>query len=464
MTAKRQRTVQGSCWPCKQRRVKCDLVRPRCRRCIVSGAQCSFDKILVRWNSRPTKAAPIAYQASSSSPKSNLFSQIQDNRLAAGELKALDYFQAALWPLLSTATQPCPPPISLALESEPVLLAMCELAEAHRLLQQEGSPIHLQAISNKRLTCLSSVRKQLRESVSNNQSLSQLLVAVLLLYFLDGFIDCAEQSASTTSHQAGVRAIVEQLGGFNVVIDEGQKDTPHMLLSEFASTDLTRAILDDRPPCFPARIWLNIERGIVWWEKQTYGVTLAVVFRTMAQIAFYRQSIQAGDEELSIEKVRDFERCLQPSFSVLSLDHFNCPEEETLSKFELERVNQTIAFTRAFQHSALIYLYRAVCGLPPRHHLVQQHVNFCMGCIKAISSSSKAHNCIVFPVYVIGAHSFTQDHQRDMLDKLDSIYRTLRFNSLLSIRAALEDLWSSQRQEGDWRDMFTGLGNHVLVL
>jgi hypothetical protein len=184
----------------------------------------------------------------------------------------------------------------------------------------------------------------------------------------------------------------------------------------------------------------------------------------MAQIAFYRQSIQAGDEELSIEKVRDFERSLQPSFSVLSLDHFNCPEEETLSKFELERVNQRIAFTRAFQHSALIYLYRAVCGLPPRHHLVQQHVNFCMGCIKAISSSSKAHNCIVFPVYVVGAHSFTQDHQQDMLEKLDSIYRTLRFNSLLSIRAALEDFWSSQRQEGDWGDMFTSLGNHVLVL
>ncbi|KAJ5195564.1 Zn(II)2Cys6 transcription factor [Penicillium cinerascens] len=323
----------------------------------------NFDKILVRWNSRPTKAAPVAYQASTASPKSTLFRQIQDNRLAAGELKALDYFQAAVWPLLSTATQPCPPPISLALESEPVLLAMCELAEAHRLLQQEGSLTNLQAISNKRLTCLSSVRKQLRESISNNGSLSQLLVAVLLLYFLDGFIDCGEQSASTISHQVGVRAIVEQLGGFNMLVDEGQKDTPHMLLSEFASTDLTRAILDDRAPCFPARIWRNIEKGTVWWEKQTYGVTLAVVFRIMTQIAFHRQSVRAGDEELSIKKVRDFERSLQPRFSVLRLDHFNCPEEESLSKFEMERVNQTIAFTRAFQHSALIYFYRALQGL-----------------------------------------------------------------------------------------------------
>ncbi|GLI72180.1 hypothetical protein PoHVEF18_000350 [Penicillium ochrochloron] len=114
-------------------------------------------------------------------------------------------------------------------------------------------------------------------------------------------------SASTTSHQVGVRAIVEQLGGFSALMDESEKEIPHMLLSEFASTDLTRALLDARPPCFPARIWLDIERGPVWWEKQTYGITLAAVFRTMAQLAFYHQSIQNGDEELDIEKVRDFE-------------------------------------------------------------------------------------------------------------------------------------------------------------
>lgn len=465
MPPKRQRTVQGSCWPCKQRRVKCDLSQPRCRRCILSGAKCSFDKILVRWNSRPTKAAPISYQTPASPPRLSLPKQIFDSTsLASGELKALDYFQAALWPLLSTATQPCPPPISLALESEPVLLAMCELAEAHRLLRQDNNPIHQQIISDKRSNCLGSVRKQLRECLSKNESLSRVLVAVLLLYFLDGYIDCTEQSASTTSHQVGVRAIVEQLGGFSALLDESEKEIPHMLLSEFASTDLTRALLDDRPPCFPASIWLDIERGPVWWEKQTYGITLAAVFRTMAQLAFYRHSIQNGDEELDIEKVRDFERCLQPSFQVLNLDHFDCPEADTVSRGEIERVNQTITFTRAFQHSALIYLYRAVCGLPPRHHLVQQHVNFCMGCINAISSSSKAHNCLIFPVYVVGAHSFTADHQMDILGKIDCIYRTIRFSSLLSIRAALEDLWKSEKQDGTWADLFTSLGRDVLVL
>lgn len=465
MSPKRQRTVQGSCWPCKQRRVKCDLLHPRCRRCILSGAKCSFDKILVRWNSRPTKAAPIAYQPTESSPKPSLRSQLPNHTgLATAELRALDYFQGVLWPLLSTAAQPCPPPISLALQSEPVLLAMCELAEAHRGLLQENSPAILQSISDKRLNCLASVRKQLCQSVSDNESLSQLLVAVMLLYFLDGFIDCSQQSASTVSHGAGVRAIIDHLGGLNALINKGQKHMLHMLLSEFASTDLTRALLDDREPCFPHEIWLNIESGPVWWEKQTYGITLALVFRTMSQMAFYRQSIQNAQAQLCLEKVWEFERYLQPSFQVLNLDDVDCPEKGTLLKSELERTNQAVAFTRAFQHTALIYLYRAICGLPPRHRLVQQHVNSCMSCLKSISGTSREHNCIVFPLCVVGAHAFTTELQRNILEQLDCIYRRVRFGCLLSIRATLEELWSSDRQGGGWRDMFSSMRRDVLVL
>lgn len=55
-----------------------------------------------------------------------------------------------------------------------------------------------------------------------------------------------------------------------------------MLLSEFASTDLTRALLENREPCFPPEIWLNIESGPVWLEKPSYGVTPAVVFCSVA--------------------------------------------------------------------------------------------------------------------------------------------------------------------------------------
>ena len=56
---KRRRTVEGSCWPCKQRRVKCDLQKPSCRRCINSQTEdCSYDKVLLRWKKRPAKTVP----------------------------------------------------------------------------------------------------------------------------------------------------------------------------------------------------------------------------------------------------------------------------------------------------------------------------------------------------------------------------------------------------------------------
>lgn len=407
------------------------------------------------------ETAPVTYQ----SPDMGLNINLNERSLPVDDLKALEYFQVALWPLFTTAAHPCLPPISLALESQPVLLAVCELAKAHRILRDERWSGKENSHGNKRLSCLASVREQLQRGCSSNASLSPLLVAVLLLYFLDGFIECRNQSAATASHHGGVRAIVDQLGGFTALIDMGQNDM-NMLLSEFASTDLTRALLDDRLPCFPADIWLRIEQGTVWWEKDTYnGATMATVFHTMTQMSFYRQRIKGGDcEQLSMEVVRDFERFLQPSFSVLNLDHLDSPGSHTLQESSLEPQMQAACFMRAFQHGALIYLYRAICGLPPRHFLVQQHVQACVESIKGILPGSKAHNCIVFPLYVMGAHAFTRDHQELVLERLDIIYQCIRFGSVLSVRSALKDLWESRRHDGDWWDMFRSLGEGVLVL
>jgi hypothetical protein len=287
---------------------------------------------------------------------------------------------------------------------------------------------------------------------------------VLLIYFLDGYIDCSEQSASTGSHQAGVQAIVESLGGFHVLVDKCQEEIS-MLLSEFASSNLTRALLDNNLPCFPADIWKHIESGTVWWEKPRYRETsLASVFTTMAEMAFYRHSLQDNRGELSMDEVRRFEAALRPTFAPLSYDHLEGDTANLVTGIQLPKLMQSMAFTRAFQHSATIYLYRTICGLHPRHYLVQQHVHSCIECIRAIDRSSKAHNCIIFPLYVVGAHAFKDDHQRFVIEELDAVYQTLRFSSLLLIRAALEDLWGSEAREGDWAGMFTGLAKGVLVL
>jgi hypothetical protein len=186
-----------------------------------------------------------------------------------------------------------------------------------------------------------------------------------------------------------------------------------MLLCEFASSNPTRSLLDNRLPRLPADIWKLIESGTVWWEKQRYGETsLASVFLTMAEMAFYRHSVQANRGELSMDEFRRFEAALQPIFAPLSIDHLGNGTVHLLQGTHTPRAMYSIAFTRAFQHSATIYLYRAGCELHPQHYLVQRHVHSCIECIKSISCSSKAHNCIIFPLYVVGAHAFSDDHQR----------------------------------------------------
>ncbi|KAF5844056.1 hypothetical protein GGP41_002245 [Bipolaris sorokiniana] len=205
--SKRRRTVEGSCWPCKQRRVKCDLQKPCCRRCINSDTQdCSYDKVLLRWKKRPAKPVPQPQ------PRLSQEHSLNGLDLALNERKAIDYFRARLWPLFSTLPEPCPPPVALALRSQPVLQALCVFAEEHRALQTKESP--KPSLSKRRLQCLSAIRTHLGGGVPEGNALSALLVAVLLLYFLEGYVNCTNDGASTHCHFAGLLAIINTLGGF----------------------------------------------------------------------------------------------------------------------------------------------------------------------------------------------------------------------------------------------------------
>jgi hypothetical protein len=175
---KRRRTVEGSCWPCKQRRVKCDLQKPVCHRCSLSNTdECNYDKVLLKWKKIPASSVPV------SQLQLSLEHVLDGNPLATNERRAIDYFKARLWPLFSTVHEPCPPPIALALRSQPVLQALCVFAEEHRALQERGSSKH--TLDRRRLHCLAAIRDQLGNNNAEGTSLTALLVAVLLLYFLE---------------------------------------------------------------------------------------------------------------------------------------------------------------------------------------------------------------------------------------------------------------------------------------
>ena len=451
--AKRPRIVEGSCWPCKTWRIKCDLRKPACSRCQTSGSECNYDKLLLRWNTRRSRAA--------STPQATISALAcpEDASLAINEKRALDYFRGRLWPLLSASGSPYPPPVSLALRSKPVLQAACIFAEAHRSLQERGQTS--KTLINRRLSCLADIRGHLADVTVQKSALYPLLVAVLLLYHSDGYVDCLQQHASMESHHTGAVAIINTLGGFDSVWATAETETK-MLLAEFATTDLIEASLRNRRPSFSPSIWAQIEEGPVWWDNsRTSTGSLAIVFATLAEMILMLHEDQ-GDS--TAEKIMHFELTLQPTFSVL--DDFMQPGAGTEPATEkaTKAALASRSLCHAFKHAALIYLYRGVAGLPTTHQLVQQHVQSCLDCIHGIEIDSQVHGCVVYPLFIAGSHAATDIQKTFALSRMEAIYSHNKFGSVLSIRSTLESQWQNSAHLGTWENTFKGLATGILVL
>ena len=88
------------------------------------------------------------------------------------------------------------------------------------------------------------------------------LLAVLLPEFHRGYLECAQSSASTSGHYAGVQAIVNSLGGIHAV-SETTHELMHMVFSELASTELTTVMLKGGQRSFPPDVWDTIDKRAV---------------------------------------------------------------------------------------------------------------------------------------------------------------------------------------------------------
>lgn len=447
-TSARVRTVQGSCWPCRKRRIKCDLIKPTCSRCSMVGATCSYASRQIRWSTRPVSTAPIAYQIRTREEQ-------LASSLPSSEKRALEYFAGRIWPLMTTESTPCTPPTLVALESRVVLLAACVIADTHRVLQDGRNSASL--LAAKRGQCLATVRSELRHwcggSVSvDAKSLPALLMAVILLYLGDGFFDNpALWISSTASHRDGLRAIIGRLGSLDTIFMRSMYPEPlQMLVTQFASGDLTTALLHGGKPSMDPSFWDKLGGGPVWWTRDPEcPYSLAAVLGQMSRMAFYLDSVTQGLECASMEKACHFEVALYSAYGP--------------APTHPPRTSASILI-HCFHYTALIYLYRAVYGLPMSNFLVQKCVQSCLDEIISVSETAKVLHCLIFPLFIAGTHTRSAPYRQKVLRAVDSIYRDMRFTSVRAVRDHLSAVWGGDVEDTTWFDMFHGLGSNVVVL
>lgn len=454
----RVRTVQGSCWPCLRRRIKCDLVKPACSRCSLIGATCSYGSRQIRWSTRPAPTAPAACQIPT-----------REAQLASSlppyERRALEYFVGRLWPLMTTESTPCIPPTLVALESKAVLLAACVIADTHRVLQDGRNSQSL--LAAKRGQCLATVRSELRQwcsspKMADAETLAPLLMAVILLYLGDGFLDNpAQWTSSTASHRNGLKAIIGHLGSLDDVLMRTTYPEPlQMLVTQFASGDLTTALIRGGRPSFEPSFWDSLDRGAVWWLRDPSGhVSLAHVLGSMSRMAIHVDSVTRGLEEASTDTLRCFEMALTPIYVPCSSPRCfptdpNCHEPR----------NDAGILACSFQFAALVYLYRAIYGLSVSDPLVQTYVQLCLDRINAVERTSKLLHCLIFPLFIAGTHALSANHRKNALKTANQIYRDMKFSSVRAVRDHMRTVWRRDMENATWFEMFHDLPANVVVL
>ncbi|KAH7323814.1 fungal-specific transcription factor domain-containing protein [Rhexocercosporidium sp. MPI-PUGE-AT-0058] len=457
---KRIRTVQGSCWPCRSRRVMCDLQQPICQKCAKADVACNYNKRLLKWQD---SLASRGYLAGKTIPLRDSAST-QDSgisSLSASQQDAFDYFRQKVWPLLFVGGVKSSVPFTLALKSPPLLWAILALATTHKSSQSETSELQIES-EQARLACISSLRVQLAKGTKDEEQSRAVVMTSIFLCMLDGYLNPQYDMAATTEHQLGAQAVINILGGPLEAISRAAPNEL-ILLSEFASMDLSRALIIGERPYIIPDIWSKFDCGRSWWEDIGGLESLAVIFKELAQMAHYAlDCAENPSSEVSVEKVQCFEFNLQAPLKEISL--YSGVQEDTHDPAQHHRHMEAQSLFRAFRYCALIYLYRAICKLPTNHRLVQHRVQQSLESLSMLSEQAGYQTCALFPYCVAGAHSISDFHRETVMKNLDTIEVQLQFGNIKVLQRYLRALWKPGGQDGDWFQMFKEFSKGVYIL
>jgi hypothetical protein len=439
MPTRRVRTVEGSCWVCRDRRVMCDLSLPTCGKCANTGRVCDYGKVRLRWTDC------IALRGRLAGKKIPLYQPPSSQKNHNHDLL---YFENELLPRF-TISNTVPRGLDLAaLSRDPILLrSVVAVGTAHQASRSSHADVTLSSKNQDRNYAIRIFRKNLAGTHTDEVN-NSLFIANVLLCILDGIIEQPSiEDAATHYHLLGGKAILNQWGGVHGIF-QLKNELPMFMLSIFATMDLTHAILMGEEPYLEASSWAEFGGCNPWWgnvnPKDDFLETMAII----SQLATLGHGVRHLNKTVPIGVLLS----IQMALGEQAHRRTDCEDES-------HEGLHWASFCSVYRFAASIYLYRALSGLGVGHLLVQQAVASCIEAIGGTTLTAQLHHCILFPLLIVGSHCMLQEQRLEVRRSLHRTASYLSFGSLHSLHCFLEELWvkmdqTSECQELSWWEYF----------
>jgi len=202
-----------------------------------------------------------------------------------------------------------------------------------------------------------------------------------------------------------------------------------LMLSIFATMDLTHALLIGDDPYFDASSWAEFGDREPWWGNVKSNDDFLETMAILSQLATLGHEVRNFRSTAPIGVLLSIQIALEQQDS-RQADEETTPEQAAWA-----------AFCAAYRCSASVYLYRALSVLDVDHLLVQQAVSAFVEVISGPHLTPKLHHCILFPLLVVGSHCLQSDQRAEVRKSLARTASYLSFESLRSLESFLEKRW-----------------------
>ena len=397
----------------------CDLVEPTCSKCAKTGRSCDYGKVRLRWTDCVASRGRLAGK------------KIPLNRplpLQKNNDHYMMYFESELLPRFNLSNTV--PHLDLtSLSKDPILLqSVVAVSNAHLTYRSANSQSLALAKIQDRNNALRTFRKHLM-GVQSEEISKSLFIANVLLCILDGIIEPSTESSATHHHLVGGKAILKQWGGERNIF-QLKGETPVLMLSIFATMDLTHALLMGDEPYFEPSAWAEFGDCEPWWGNVKSNDDFLETMAILAQLATLGHRAHHFNQTIPIGTLLSIQMALEQQARRQEESGHENPERAAWS-----------AFCACYRYASSIYLYRALSSLDVDHGLVQQAVAGCVDVISGKDLTKNLHHCILFPLLIVGSHCMLEEQRTEIRRSLAQTANYLSFESLRSLNGFLDKVW-----------------------